>query len=219
MKTLLKSRVWWPTINEDIEKYVEVCQHCQLNGEFEKPVPMKMSKPPEEPWTILAIDYNGPYNRFGGISICVLFDSFSRFIVVKEMQNGHTTLLVDFLEEQFRFYGKPTAIKSDNGPQFTSKEYQAFLDKWGVQKFHSVPLHPQQNGAAERYMKLINDAMTAETLKEAMENLKERIDQHNRTINRMTKQVPRDVMFGRKFRDNLPLLGQTVVDQNLKATL
>ena len=46
-------------------------------------------------------------------------------------------------------------IVSDNGPQFTAKEYQKFTIEWGIKYTTSCPYYPQSNGLAEKSMQII----------------------------------------------------------------
>ena len=55
--------------------------------------------------------------------------------------------------------GKPTAIRTDNGPEFTSKE----LELWAVEKGITIqfiqPGKPMQNGYIERFNRLYREAV------------------------------------------------------------
>ena len=46
-------------------------------------------------------------------------------------------------------YGVPARLRSDGGPQFTSKEFKDFMNNWGVDHQLSSPHYPQSNGLAE----------------------------------------------------------------------
>ena len=46
--------------------------------------------------------------------------------------------------------GFPTTLVSDNGPQFTSKDFADKMVKWGIKHILTPPYHPASNGLAER---------------------------------------------------------------------
>ena len=46
--------------------------------------------------------------------------------------------------------GFPRTLVSDNGPQFTAKEFADKMSKWGVKHILTPPYHPASNGAAEK---------------------------------------------------------------------
>ena len=57
------------------------------------------------------------------------------------------------LRRLFSFYGLPGQLISDNGPQFTSEEFQHFLKLNRVKQNRSAPYHPSSNGAMERFVR------------------------------------------------------------------
>ena len=42
------------------------------------------------------------------------------------------------------------ALRSDNGGEYTSKEFEAFYKEVGIKREITTPYNPQQNGVAER---------------------------------------------------------------------
>lgn len=78
LKSILRERVWWPGITTDAEEWVNACQTCAMNGRPEKPTPMRRIFAPQAVWETIALDFNGPYARFGGISILLIVDYRSR---------------------------------------------------------------------------------------------------------------------------------------------
>lgn len=47
------------------------------------------------------------------------------------------------------------AIRTDNGGEFTSKEFEAYLTAEGVRHELTIPKTPEQNGVAERMNKTL----------------------------------------------------------------
>ena len=50
----------------------------------------------------------------------------------------------------FSEYGKPHVIVTDNGRQFVSTQFEAFLRRNGVRHLNTPPRHPASNGVIER---------------------------------------------------------------------
>ena len=52
-------------------------------------------------------------------------------------------------------YGLFEELISDNGPQYSSSEFEAFMKDYGIQHTTSSPLYPQSNGLAEKAVQTI----------------------------------------------------------------
>jgi len=61
MKQRLRTKVWWPKIDRDAEKFCRSCFGCQVVSQPSRPEPMARTKLPDGPWQDLAIDYLGPF--------------------------------------------------------------------------------------------------------------------------------------------------------------
>jgi len=67
--------------------------------------------------------------------------------------------LVKELEWLFLVYGKPKAIRFDNGPEFRSKKLTQFLEKQGVEAGFIEPGSPWQNGHIESFFGKLRDEL------------------------------------------------------------
>jgi len=61
--------------------------------------------------------------------------------------------MVAGLTELFCKTAVPDVLWSDNGPQFTAKDFQTFAHQWGFHHQTSTPYYPQRNGKAETAVK------------------------------------------------------------------
>ena len=69
------------------------------------------------------------------------------------MTGSTSSKTIRVLRELFARFGCPELLVSDNGPQFTSSDFEEFLATAGVRHINTAPYHPQSNGAAERNVK------------------------------------------------------------------
>ena len=60
MKGLARGYVWWPGIDEELEKCVKSCETCQVNRKSPPAAPMHAWSWPNKPWSRVHIDYAGP---------------------------------------------------------------------------------------------------------------------------------------------------------------
>ena len=57
--------------------------------------------------------------------------------------------------------GPPARILSENGPQFTSKEFSAFLESNDIEHSRTRPWHPWTNGRIERLFRTFKETLFA----------------------------------------------------------
>lgn len=120
-KALARSYVWWPKIDEDIERMINNCNFCQeLQSSPEKAelIPWKSSN---AVWSRIHIDYAGPVRDF---YLLVVIDSYSKFVEVFKTKQITSAFTIDKMRELFSRYGLIDSLVSDNGRQFTSKEFK-----------------------------------------------------------------------------------------------
>ncbi|XP_062556966.1 uncharacterized protein K02A2.6-like [Armigeres subalbatus] len=208
LKSILRERVWWPGIGTDAEEWVKTCKTCATNGRPEKPTPMKRIFAPQTVWETIALDFNGPYARYGGISILLMVDYRSRFLIARPVKSTSFDQTKQVFEEIFAREGFPKHIRSDNGPPFNGDEYKKYCADRGIETIFSTPLFPQQNGLVENYMKLVNKAMASAVSNGLCfkEELQAAVNAHNAAAHSVTGVPPEEVMLGRKIKRRLPLL-------------
>ena len=123
-KCNLRTKVWWPGMDKAAERHCRSCHGCQLVARPDPPEPLKPTPLPDAPWQDLAVDLMGPLPS--GHSVLVVVDYYNRFYEVAVMQSTTTARVIDCLEEIFSRHGNPISLKSDNEPQFISKEFADF---------------------------------------------------------------------------------------------
>ena len=99
--------------------------------------------------------------EYKGKMILVMVDSYSKKIWTAMM--GMDTTTYKTLAVMYGWFcvetGFPTTVVSDNGPQFTSKEFADKMAKWGIKHVLTPPYHPASNGLAERAVGLVKDRL------------------------------------------------------------
>ena len=158
MKSIARSYVWWPKIDHQIETLVKSCITCQSTRDMPPVAPLHPWVWPAKPWQRLHIDFAGP---FLGKTFFILVDAHSKWPEIVEMKSTTSQQTIYVLRNLFATYGLPLQIVSDNGPQFTSAEFEHFLKMNGVKHILCSPYHPSSNGLAERFVKTFKRAMQA----------------------------------------------------------
>ena len=105
------------------------CQQCQLHQKAPAEAPLHPWEWPGQPWSRVHIDYAGPYK---GHMYLVVIDAHCKWMDVHIMQSTTSAATIVKLREIFATHGLLETIVSDNGPNFTSAEFENFLSKNGI---------------------------------------------------------------------------------------
>ena len=81
-----------------------------------------------------------------------VIDDYNRESLINEGSIAFpSTRVIRSLERAIEEVGKPSYIRTDNGPEFISKEYKGWCKKNGIIPIYSEPGKPMQNGYIERF--------------------------------------------------------------------
>src|SRR5436190_4868567 len=83
----------------------------------------------------------------------IIIDAYSKWAEVVDMNKCTTVprVIEEFKKVLVRF-GLPKHLVTDNGTQFTSKEFRDFCTSNGIKQSFTAPHHPATNGAAENFV-------------------------------------------------------------------
>ena len=134
--------VYWPGISADIANRRAMCPTCKKHSPSLQQVPSPQSDPPTAPFKCIAADYCD----LNGSHYLVCADRLSGWIDIYGAPSAGAKGLVACLRSLFCAKGVPVEQSSDGGPEFTSGETRAFLERLGVRHRLSLAYHPQSNG-------------------------------------------------------------------------
>lgn len=100
----------------------------------------------------------------------------------------------------------PHTLKSDNGPQLVSEEFEAFLAENGIEHRKTTPLWPQANGEVERQNRTLMKSVQIAHIegKDWRQELQTFLTAYRSTPQMTTGATPFYLMFGREMRSKLP---------------
>ena len=156
MKLLARSYVYWIGMDTDIERTVRGCECCQRAAKML--VKTELTPWPETNRAMerIHIDFAGPQE---GKMYLVVVDAYSRWPEIVEMRSTTATATINQLECMFARFGYPDTLVSDNGSQFTSRDFEEYCRVNGIKHLRSSPFHPQSNGLAERFVDTFKRAL------------------------------------------------------------
>ena len=209
-KALLRSKVYFPHLDNKTEHYIQRCAACQVQSKPDAPPNLNITPTPEKVWDTVNIDYLGPLPN--GLYVVVIIDQSSEFPIVEPMRNTSADLLIDFLQKTFATFGLQQIIVSDNGPPFQSYKINQFFQKLNIKHQRITPLWPQANSQAEAFMKpLMKTKRTAYFEKtDWKKQLQHFLFAYRNAPHCTTKVAPAILMFNRATNYLIPSIPQPI---------
>lgn len=111
---------------------------------------------PNQEWALdFAHDATDSGQRFRTLSV---IDAYTRRCLALETDTSFPSRRVTrVLEAVIARYGKPSAVRSDNGPELTSRHYLAWFVEQKIAAIHIQPGRPMQNGRVESFHGRLRD--------------------------------------------------------------
>ena len=177
---------------------VKDCELCNKYQQAQPRLPAMQPDLPTRPWEKLGSDIF----QFNGANYLIIVDYYSRFPVIRPLNDTSASTISSHLTSLFAEYGLPSALTADFGSQFISELFKKKCEESNITLMFSSPYHHQANGVAERCV-----GTTKSLWKKSAEN-----NQCPETALWMYRITPLDdhlpspyeLLFGRKPRSPLP---------------
>ena len=222
IKKAVRKYFWWPRISKEIDEFALSCEGCRKYRKKPPPAPLCPWPYSRRPMERVHVDFA----EYRGKMLLIMIDSFSKFIWCHIMNNDTTTQkTLMILYGWFCERGFPTTLVSDNGPQFTAKEFGEKMSKWGVKHLLTPPYHPASNGLAEKAVGTVKDRLKKMdcpvTSTEFYVNIKRIVYVCNATSQASTDQNPFELMARAPVPSLFPQLqlSQNKTQEQLRATV
>ena len=212
---ILKSvmdRFDWPTLNQDVKRFVASCHRCQQGKPSQRIARMPLQPIIiRKPNQMIEVDFETLCeSREGYIGLLVIIDHFSKYAracPVKEFTAKEAA--IELLNNWILDFGPPEILQSDRGSQFESELFNHLLDQWQITRTHSTPYHPQSNGLVERQNRTLVGmlrVMCSKYQRDWAIHAKKAAYAYNITKHASTKFTPQLLFTGREARTPLDLL-------------
>ncbi|CAJ2674684.1 unnamed protein product [Trifolium pratense] len=155
----LRAGYYWPTMQQDAKDHVKKCDKCQRHGDMHLAPPREL-KSLSSPWPFAwwGMDLLGPFTKglYQNRYLIVAVDYFTKWVEAEPLSDITSFRVLRFFKRNvLARFGIPQVVVTDNGTQFTDKEFQAFLVALGTKQHFTSVEHPQTNGQAEAANRVI----------------------------------------------------------------
>ncbi|KAI7804246.1 hypothetical protein IRJ41_003255 [Triplophysa rosa] len=196
-KRRARTAVYWPRMNGDIDRMVSSCEICLKHQAKQQKEPMIIIQPPSEPWQEIGTDLF----FLDGKNYLLVIDYLSNYPEMALLPNTSAACVISYMNSIFARHGIPQIVCSDNGPCYSSKEFQDFAVEYDFKHVTSSPLYPQSNGKAEKGVHIVK-----QLLKKAASS---KGDPYLALLNYRASPLehglsPAEILMGRKLRTTLP---------------
>jgi hypothetical protein len=151
---VFRAGFYWLTAIEDAKEIVRTCDACQrFAARPHSPAAELMPIPLSWPFAQWGLDMVGKLHKAspGGYEyMLVAVDKFTKWIEAKPINSPDDASAIKFVKSIVFRFGVPHSIVTDNGSNFTSKEFKAYCAEVGIKLSFASVAHPQTNGQVEK---------------------------------------------------------------------
>jgi transposase InsO family protein len=143
-------------------------------------------------------------------------DYFTKLPEAYTIPNQEAATVVEALVTNFCRFNVPRELHSDQGRNFESRLMQEVLERLGVNKTHTIPLHPQLDGMVERYIKMVEEHLrkvVASYQRDWDARLPMFLLAYRASTHDTTGLTPANLVFGRELRLPSDLLFEAPPDK------
>jgi len=198
----LKERYYWPRMRRDVYSFTAGCVPCSMGKPGGKGESRR--KGAWDPERGIRIRLHGDFlelPRFGNSKYCLtMMDATSKKGAIHVSSNTTTQAAIDGINSWARDFGYPKSLVVDRGTAFTSKEFNTFCEKNGIELIFGIQYHSSDNGQVEKFNATVNGRLRAMMLDQQTQNWPSLITplliDYNNSIHSTTGLTPNQVMFG-----------------------
>jgi IS30 family transposase len=86
----------------------------------------------------------------GHVYILVAVDKFTKWLEAALVTTQDSIEAINFIKSIIFCFGVPHSIITDNGTNFTSKEFKNYCESMGIKRRFASVAHPKTNGQVEK---------------------------------------------------------------------
>jgi ribonuclease HI len=147
------------TAIEDAKDIVRKCEACQrFASRPHAPAAELQPIPLSWPFAQWGLDMVGKLHKSwpgGHVYMLVAVDKFTKWVEAAPVTTQDSIAVINFIKSIVFRFGVPHSIITDNGTNFTSKEFKNYCENLGIKLKFAFVAHPKTNGQVEKANGLI----------------------------------------------------------------
>lgn len=191
--------LYWKGQYDDIVNFVKKCVICESTQRSNPKEPIILKEIPNRPWERVATDLF-TYKEQCYISI---IDSYSGYIDFKKLKTTTSKEVIEIMKDWFSTHGIAEVVETDNGPQYSSRQFHEFAKEWGFKHQTSSPHHSQGNGLAERGVQIAKNILRKCSIDKS--DVKLALLNYRNTPRNQILGTPSQRLFSRITRSTIPI--------------
>jgi hypothetical protein len=145
---VFRAGFYWLTAIEDVKDIVRKCEACQrFASRPHAPAAELQPIPLSCPFAQWGLDMVGKLHKSwpgGHVYMLVAVNKFTKWVEAAPVTTQDSTAAINFINSIVFRFGVPHSIITDNGTNFTSKEFKNYCESLGIKlKFASVRIQRQ----------------------------------------------------------------------------
>ena len=192
--------IYWPRMSAEIKQYISACEICREFDTTSQPSESLMShEVSSRPWERVGTDIFTLHDKDYLVTIDYYY---SNYCEVDRLPDTKASTAILKLKSHFARHGIPDQVVSDNGPQFTSKEFATFAKTWDFEHLTSSPGNSKADGKAESGVKAAKGLLW-KSIRAGTDPYLAFLDYRNTPTQAMTTS-PAQRLMGRRTKTLLP---------------
>ena len=147
--------LYWPGMNSQISDKIARCTICLEHQRQNTKEPMIPFRIPSKPWEMVATDIF----TWDKCEYLVIADYYSRFFEMAKLPDTTSGTVITHTKSVFVTRGIPSEVTSENGPQYSSKEFISSADQWKFKHTTVNPPYSQANGLIEKAVQTVKNLL------------------------------------------------------------
>lgn len=185
-------------MNADLRDYIAKCGVCATYQKDQQKEPLISHKIPNRPWETVGCDIF----HFEDRDYLCTVDYYSSYFEINQLKDKTGNEVIRTLKRHFSTHGIPNKLQSDNGPPYSSREFQQFMTAYDIEHVTSSPHYPQSNGKVENAIKTAKNLLKKS--KAAGTDFHLALLAWRNTPSEGLESSPAQRMFGRRTRTLIP---------------